>query len=107
LQEGNLTYTIMSKSSVVAQLTEKKKANPPKWLPNSVIYETIMGSVAYGVSSDTSDMDIYGICVPPKELVFPHLAGEIPGFGRQIPRFDVYQEHHLQDCQIFRIGDGE
>lgn len=87
----------MSKSSVVAQLTEKKIAAPPKWLPNSVIYETIMGSVAYGVSSDTSDMDVYGICVPPKELIFPHLAGEISGFGRQIPRFDVYQEHHLKD----------
>jgi predicted nucleotidyltransferase len=28
--------------------------------------------------------------------VFPHLSGEIPGFGRQIQRFEVYQEHHIR-----------
>ncbi len=38
-----------------------------------------MGSVAYGVSSDSSDVDVYGICMPPKDVVFPHLAGEISG----------------------------
>jgi len=56
-----------------------------------------MGSVAYGVSSDTSDMDVYGFCVPPKHIVFPHLAGEILGFGRQHKRFDVFQQHHIED----------
>jgi predicted nucleotidyltransferase len=54
-----------------------------------------MGSVAYGVSSDTSDMDVYGICLPPKDTVFPHLAGEIFGFGTQIKRFESWQEHHV------------
>jgi uncharacterized protein len=87
----------MSKSSIVATLAEKKLAGPPKWLPNAVAYETIMGSVAYGVSSDTSDMDVYGFAIPPKDNVFPHLAGEIPGFGRQINRFEQYQEHHIKD----------
>ena len=61
------------------------------------MYLTIMGSNAYGVSSDTSDMDLYGFCIPPKTLVFPHLAGEIPGFGRQIQRFEQWQEHHVKD----------
>ncbi|MBC8141351.1 MAG: nucleotidyltransferase domain-containing protein [Armatimonadetes bacterium] len=78
-------------------LTARKLAEPPKWLPNAVVYETLMGSVAYGVSNDTSDCDIYGICLPPKEMVFPHLAGEIAGFGTQKPRFDVFQQHHIQD----------
>jgi predicted nucleotidyltransferase len=55
-----------------------------------------MGSQAYGVSNDTSDQDVYGVCIPPKELVFPHLGGEIPGFGRQIQRFEVWQEHHVR-----------
>jgi predicted nucleotidyltransferase len=86
-----------NKSSVIARLAERKLAGPPKWLPNSVVYETLMGSVAYGVESDTSDMDIYAICIPPKDLIFPHLAGEIPGFGTQIKRFEVYQEHHIHD----------
>jgi predicted nucleotidyltransferase len=88
----------MSKSSVVEQLTTKKLLQPPKWLPSSVAYETIMGSVAYGVESDTSDMDVYGFCIPHKESIFPHLSGEIPGFGRQIQRFEQFQQHHIQDA---------
>lgn len=84
-------------SSVTQQLTARKLALPPKWLPGAVAYETIMGSVAYGVSADTSDMDIYGFCIPPKEQIFPHLAGEIPGFGRQIQRFEQFQQHHIKD----------
>jgi predicted nucleotidyltransferase len=71
------------------------KVSPPSWLPDNLCYETMMGSVAYGVSSDTSDMDVYGIALPPKETVFPHLAGEIFGFGSQIKRFETWQEHHV------------
>ena len=70
--------------------------SPPSWLPDSLCYESMMGSVAYGVSSDTSDIDVYGVCLPPKEMVFPHLAGEIFGFGTQIKRFETWQEHHIQ-----------
>ena len=83
--------------------------NPPGWLPDNLCYETMMGSVAYGVSSDTSDMDVYGICLPPKDMVFPHLAGEIFGFGTQLKRFETWQEHHVLafgkswDFQIFGI----
>jgi predicted nucleotidyltransferase len=77
-------------------LAERGYHKPPKWLPLSIQYETQMGSVAYGVNSDTSDVDLYGFCVPPKDLIFPHLAGEIPGFGRQIKRFEQYQQHHIQ-----------
>jgi hypothetical protein len=84
-------------SSVVQQLAEKKLITAPKFLPGSMCYETIMGSVAYRVASDTSDVDVYGFAVPPRDLVFPHLAGEIPGFGRQIKRFEQFQEHHIVD----------
>jgi predicted nucleotidyltransferase len=86
-------------SSVTQRLAARKLALPPKWLPSNVAYETIMGSVAYGVSSDTSDMDIYGFCIPPKDLIFPHLAGEIPGFGAQVQRFEVFQQHHIADVE--------
>ena len=78
-------------------LQKKGLIHPPKWLPNNTAMLVIMGSQAYGVSNDDSDQDIYGFCIPPKELVFPHLAGEIPGFGRQIQRFEVWQEHHIQN----------
>lgn len=76
-------------------LASGAKMHPPGWLPDNLCYETIMGSVAYGVSGDTSDMDVYGICMPPKDVVFPHLAGEIHGFGTQIKRFESWQEHHV------------
>ena len=83
--------------SYIRELTEKKLAHPPAWLPNNVHYETLLGSLAYGVSSDASDMDIYGFCIPPKEEIFPHLRGEIAGFGTPGRRFSQYQEHHLLD----------
>ena len=52
----------------------------PKFLESATHYEVIMGSMAYGVSSDSSDMDVYGFAIPAKDDVFPHLRGEIPGF---------------------------
>jgi len=83
-------------SSKTKQLTEVQLVRPPRFVPETVQYETIMGSVAYGVSNDTSDMDVYGFCIPPKDMIFPHLRGEIPGFGEQIQRFDVWQQHHIK-----------
>jgi predicted nucleotidyltransferase len=98
-------------SSYVQKLDKQKLISPPKWLPNSMVYEVIMGSFAYGVSNDTSDVDVYGVCIPHKDMIFPHLNGEIQGFGRQIKRFDTYQEHHVKsqdgekeyDFQVFSI----
>lgn len=80
------------------QLAKKKNLiYPPKWLPANIHYEVITGSVSYAVSSDTSDMDIVGFAIPPKDDLFPHLRGEIPGFGSQHQRFGVWQEHHVMD----------
>jgi predicted nucleotidyltransferase len=83
--------------STLQRLTDRGLVKPPRWLPANVQYETIMGSVAYGVSSDTSDMDVYAWAIPPKDDVFPHLRGEIPGFGKARERFEQFQEHHVRD----------
>jgi predicted nucleotidyltransferase len=83
--------------SVIAQLTEKNLIHPPDWLASNVMYETLMGSIVYGVASDASDCDIYGFCIPPKEDVFPHLDGEIPGFDEAKERFVQFQQAHVQD----------
>src|SRR5690606_24569268 len=61
--------------------------------------------------SDTSDCDVYGFTIASKELIFPHITGEIFGFGRQVQRFEQWQQHHIQDdearksydCQIYSI----
>jgi len=79
------------------KLQSKGLIHPPPWLPDSTHYLCLMGSVAYGVAGDDSDSDIYGWAIPMKEMIFPHLAGEIPGFGKQIQRFQQWQEHHIKD----------
>lgn len=84
-------------TSVVEKLTNKGLITPPDFVVSNTVYEVVMGSNAYGVSTDTSDFDTIGVCILPKHVVFPHLAGEIEGFGRQKKRFNVYQKHHIFD----------
>jgi predicted nucleotidyltransferase len=57
-----------------------------------------MGSHAYGVASENSDMDVYGFCMPKKEEVFPHLYGHIHGFSkRPIEAWGQYEAKHIID----------
>lgn len=88
-------------ASVIKKLTDKGLIKPPSWLPDNVMYETMMGSVAYGVAGETSDIDVYGFCMPPKDDIFPHIRGEILGFGKQQQRFYQYDPHHI------KYGDNE
>ena len=83
-------------SSTIERLTQQGHIRPPSWLPGNVRYETVMGSQAYGVAVENSDWDMVGFCIPPKDMVFPHLAGVIQGFGRQVQKFVCYQRHHVQ-----------
>lgn len=83
--------------SITQRLAEQGLIRPPKFLPTNVMYETLMGSVAYGVSTDNSDRDVYGFCIPPKDVVFPHLAGEITGFGQPRKQFEQFQQAHIRD----------
>ena len=91
---------------LIQSLVKKRLISPPKWLPDNVHYLTEMGSIAYGVSTDESDIDLYGFCIPPKESVFPYLRGEIPGFGHHIQRFEQWQQHHIIDKSAHN-GKGE
>jgi len=85
-------------ASVVQRLSEKSMLNAaPAFLKNGMQLEVIMGSVAYGVTSDTSDIDIYGFAIPSRDYVFPHLRGEIHGFSTQGPQFEQFQQHHIDD----------
>jgi len=83
-------------SSVVKRLHDAGAISPPKFVPTNMHYEVITGSVAYGMAGDTSDMDVVGFCIPPKDVIFPHLRGEIAGFGKQKKQFENWQEHHIQ-----------
>ncbi|HBI00636.1 MAG TPA: nucleotidyltransferase [Flavobacterium sp.] len=89
--------TARYKTGAVQRLADKGLIKPPTFVAGGTMYETIMGSVAYGVSSDTSDNDVYGFCMPPKDYIFPHLSGNIPGFSTQVQSFDQYQQHHIEE----------
>jgi len=69
----------------------------PSFLRDNTHYLVMMGSVAYGVAEDYSDRDVYGWAIPPKDMTFPHLAGNIRGFGKEPPNFEVWQQHHIKD----------
>jgi len=84
---------------IIYKLTKAGAIRPPTWIPGNVMYETIMGSTCYGVNLTDSDHDMVSYCVPPKDIVFPHMAGIIQGFGRQQQKFICYQRHHVQTEQ--------
>lgn len=90
---------------LLQRLKELKLITPPCWLIDNTQYLTIVGSQAYGVSADSSDCDIYGFTIPPKELVFPHLKGEIFGFGRHTQHFETWQQHHVDDKEARKQYD--
>jgi len=84
--------------SIVDRLTKLELINPPGHVRGQVQLEVMMGSVAYGVEGESSDVDVYGFCIPAKDDIFPHLRGEIVGFGRQKQRFEQFQQHHVEDA---------
>ncbi len=55
-----------------------------------------MGSTAYGVEGNSSDIDVYSVCVPPRDYTFPHMSGFVPGFGPPPPTFTPWQKHHIK-----------
>lgn len=82
--------------SVVKKLSKLNLIHPPYDFCTDTHYEVMMGSVAYNVTSDTSDMDVHSICTPNVEMIFPHLTGHINGFGDEPKTFDTYQQHHVK-----------
>ncbi len=88
-------------SNLIKELKEKGKIKPPKWLDDNVIQLVLTGSTAYNASLEdserVSDWDIYGICIPPKRIVFPTTAGFVPKFGNQGEVFDQWVQSHIKD----------
>jgi len=92
--------------SLVDKLHKRNLISPPGFLIHNTHYEVMMGSIAYGVNEEgASDIDVYGFCIPPKDVIFPHLKGEILGFGKQTQRFEQYQQHHIEDKQAKKQYD--
>ena len=51
--------------SIVKMLSETKSLiSPPKFVPNSIQYETLMGSLAYGINDKNSDIEAEESIIP-------------------------------------------
>ena len=81
----------------IAWLSNKGVIKPPYKAQESVQYEVVGGSTSYGMATDNSDLDLISWMIPSKGMIFPHLQGEVPGFGSQHQRFEVFQNHHCPD----------
>lgn len=94
---------------LIHDLQKLNLIHPPKWVADNVHLLCYTGSTAYGMSGDTSDLDVYGVVIPPKNIVFPHLAGVVYGFGNQGEVFNSWSEHHVKtndteyDFTVFSI----
>lgn len=89
----NLLNPSLSYVKRAAQLDEK--FNPPAFVVKQLQYEVIGGSTSYGIQSDSSDVDVYGFCIPPEYYLYPHLQGKIAGFGSTPKEFNQYQVHRV------------
>lgn len=83
--------------SIIRKLNRKQLLTGIKPFQVETHYEVITGSFAYGVTSDTSDCDVYGVYTPPMVQVFPHTGGYIPDFGTQPQKDTGFQLHHIKD----------
>lgn len=82
----------------------------PAWMPDNIQYLTQMGSHAYGVNRADSDYDVYGFVIPPKEIIFPHTAGKIIGFGdmkHTNDRWNVWQYGNKSPVQVIDPDNGK
>lgn len=81
--------------SYLKKCKNKNLIHAPLFVSEQLQYEAIAGSNAYGVSSDKSDMDIYGFCIPNKDIIF--CEDHIRNFDPLNKVFEQYQENHIID----------
>lgn len=92
-------------SKLINNLYKKGLIHPPKFLKDTIQCLCITGSASYGVANVESDIDMYGYCIPPKSMLFPHTAGYIVGLDKSIPSFYQWQEHHINDRETGKEFD--
>lgn len=92
---NDLVSEVLIMSSVVRRVTKQGLFKPEYPFVQETVYEVIMGSMAYGVNDNNSDLDIYAVSVPSESMVFPHLSGHIHGFGDKPVKWENQQKHHM------------
>jgi uncharacterized protein len=73
---------------IYTELFAKEKfQSHEQWLLSNLLYETIVGSQAYGLATPESDIDIVAIVMPKLEHLWPQRFGYILGFD-EMPKFE-------------------
>lgn len=75
----------------------------PKFCDEHLIFEAITGSRGFGIENENSDWDIFGICIPPDNIINPYNPnyGFIYGLGTKPPTFEcVSQDLKFEDNQF-------
>lgn len=80
---------------LLQDLEKRELINPPTFLTNNTHYLCRMGSTAYGVNTGNSDQDMYGVCIPPRDYIFP--PNYIDGFDNRDLTFHQWQKHGVED----------
>ena len=63
------------------------------WMEKNTIFLTVHGSIAYGLNTPESDIDVRGVCIPPKEYLH--------GFNKTFDQAILEAPH--PDCTIFSL----
>jgi predicted nucleotidyltransferase len=90
-------------------LQEKKVINNnQQWILDNLQYLVRVGSFCYGADHEQSDIDLYGVTIPPYEYINP-FQKHIYGFDVKVPTFEQtviahipYEETEI-DIQVFNI----
>jgi hypothetical protein len=61
-------------------VTGDQGSRMPDFVLGGLSYVAVVGSRACGMALPGADHDVCGWYVPPSDMVFPHLVGDIPGF---------------------------
>ena len=62
------------------------------WLPNRLIYVTLHGSQAYGLTNELSDCDLKGVCIPPRDVE-----------GNLFHKFEQAENHPIIESQFSHL----
>lgn len=90
---------------ILNTLCEKQLINPPEFVNKNLCLLIHGGSFSYGCELDSSDFDLFGVCVP--DIKYIYHAG-ITGFD-DVPVFNDYQQHGIMydgikyDIKIYSI----
>ncbi len=70
--------------SYFEEFIDCKLISPPSCIPENLVYETLVGSHGFSTNIEDSDIDLYGVFIPTREMAFPYEDRKyIVDFGKQ------------------------